>query len=78
VNIELTPDAAEWVKAEIAAGRFPTAQDAVRLAINQAKLIELRGELTAAEAEGGNFTVEEMRRYAGNHLDGLNQTARIL
>jgi hypothetical protein len=74
VNVELTPDAAEWVKAEIAAGRFPTARDAVRHAVNQAKLIALRGELTAAEAEGGSFTTEEVRRYAGDHLDRLNQT----
>jgi hypothetical protein len=42
VKIELTPDAAQWVQAELAAGRFPTAEDAIRHAINQAKLLELR------------------------------------
>jgi Arc/MetJ-type ribon-helix-helix transcriptional regulator len=51
VKIELTPDAAQWVQAELAAGRFPTAEDAIRRAINQAKLVELRAELAAAEAE---------------------------
>jgi hypothetical protein len=56
VKAELTPDAAQWVQAELAAGRFPTAEEAIRHAVNQAKLIELRTELAAAEAEGGAFT----------------------
>ena len=42
MKIELTPDAAQWVQAALAAGRFPTAEDAIRHAINQAKLVELR------------------------------------
>jgi hypothetical protein len=74
MKAELTTDAAQWVEAEIAAGRFPTAEDAVRRAINQAKLIELRGELAAAEAEGGSFTTDAVRRYAREHLDSLKQT----
>jgi hypothetical protein len=71
VKIELTPDAAQWVQAELAAGRFPTAEDAIRHAINQAKLVELRAELAAAEAEGGSFTTNDVRRYARDHLDRL-------
>jgi hypothetical protein len=74
MKIELTPDAALWVEAEVAAGRFPTAEDAVRHAVNQAKLIELRGELAAAEAEGGSFSTDDVRRYARDHLDRLKQT----
>jgi hypothetical protein len=37
LKVELTPDAAQWVQAEIAAGTFPTPEDAVRHAIVQAK-----------------------------------------
>ena len=64
MKVELTPDAAQWVQTELAAGRFPTAEDAIRHAVNQAKLIELRAELAAAEAEGGSFTTEDVRLYA--------------
>jgi hypothetical protein len=69
LKVELTPDAAHWVQAELAAGRFPTAEDAIRHAVNQAKLIELRDELAAAEAEGGSFSTDEVRRYARYRLD---------
>ena len=75
MKIELTPDAAQWVQAELAAGRFPTAEDAIRHAINQAKLVELRAELATAEAEGGSFTTDDVRRYARDHLDRLKQTS---
>lgn len=74
MKVELTPDAAQWVEAELAAGRFSTAEDAIRHAVNQAKLLELRAELAAAEAEGGSFTTDDVRRYARDHLDRLNQT----
>lgn len=74
MKIELTPDAAQWVQAALAAGRFPTAEDAIRHAINQAKLVELRAELAAAEAEGGSFTTDDVRRHARNHRDRLNPT----
>jgi Arc/MetJ-type ribon-helix-helix transcriptional regulator len=69
VKIELTADAAQWVQAELAAGRFATAEDAVRHAINQAKLVELRAELEAAEAGGGSFTTDDVHRYARDHLE---------
>jgi Arc/MetJ-type ribon-helix-helix transcriptional regulator len=76
VKIELTPDAAQWVRAELAAGRFATAEDAVRHAINQAKLVELRAELAAAEAEGGSFPTDDVRRHSRDHLDRVHQTLR--
>ena len=62
MKVELTPDAAQWVKTGLAAGRFHTAEDAIRHAVNQAKMAELRAELAAAEAEGGSFTTEDVRR----------------
>ena len=76
MKIELTADAAQWVQTELAAGRFATAEDAVRHAINQAKLVELRAELAAAETEGGSFTTDEVRGYARDHLDCLDQMPR--
>jgi hypothetical protein len=74
LKVELTPDAAQWVQAELAAGRFRTAEDAIRHAVNQAKLVELRARLAAAEAEGGNYTTDEVRRHARDHLDRLSRT----
>jgi Arc/MetJ-type ribon-helix-helix transcriptional regulator len=73
LKVELTPDAAQWVQAEIAAGTFPTAEDAVRHAVQQAKLNALRNALDAAEAEGGSFTTDEVRGHARAHLDELVQ-----
>ena len=76
MKVELTPNDAQWVKAEIAAGTFPTPEDAVRYAIAQAKLNALRNALDAAEAEGGSFTTDEVRRHASEHLDRLRQTPK--
>jgi Arc/MetJ-type ribon-helix-helix transcriptional regulator len=72
MKVELTPDAAHWVKTGLAAGRFNTAEEAIRHAVNQAKMAELRAELAAAEAEGGSFTTEDVRQYAKEYLDRLN------
>ena len=69
MKVDLTPDAAEWVAAEVAAGRFATPEDAVRYAVNATKLATLRGELKAAEAEGGRFTSDEVRAFARQRLD---------
>lgn len=62
MNIEITPDAAQWVQSVVASGRFITAEDAVRYAINRAKRAELREMLDATEAEGGAFSTEEASR----------------
>ena len=69
MKVELTPDAAQWVEASVAAGRFPTAEDAICYAVNYAKMSELRADLQAAEAEGGAFTTNDVRRFARTHLD---------
>jgi len=58
MKVGLTPDAAQWVENELAAGNFPTAEDAVRYAINNAKISKLRVEMEASELKGGNFTKE--------------------
>ncbi|MBF0606410.1 MAG: hypothetical protein SFH39_07510 [Candidatus Magnetobacterium sp. LHC-1] len=74
MKVELTPDAAQWVEGELAAGRFPTPEDAIRYAVNYARVSKLRAELEAAEAEGGSFTSEEVRRFAREHLDRVART----
>jgi Arc/MetJ-type ribon-helix-helix transcriptional regulator len=76
MRVELTPDAAQWVEAELAAGRFTTAEDAIRHAVNQVKLAELRATLDAAESEAGELTTDEVRRFARDHLDRLRQTSK--
>jgi Arc/MetJ-type ribon-helix-helix transcriptional regulator len=76
MKVELTPDAAHWVDAELAAGTFPTAEDAVRYAIIQAKTTALRAKLDAAMKEGGENTAEETRAYVKQQLDRLGQTPK--
>ena len=78
MKIELTPDAAQWVEAELAAGRFLTAEDAIRHAVNQVKIADLRAALDAAEAEGGRFTTDEVRQYVRDHLDRLKHIPALL
>jgi Arc/MetJ-type ribon-helix-helix transcriptional regulator len=76
VKIELTPDAAHWVEAEIAAGTFVTPEDAVRYAINQAKMAALRAKLDAAVAAGGDNSADDVRNFVRQSLDTLNQTPK--
>jgi Arc/MetJ-type ribon-helix-helix transcriptional regulator len=68
MNIELTSDAEAWVRRGIAEGRFASPEDAVRYAIDQAKLDELRRKLAAAEEEGGEYTFDEVRAYVREQL----------
>jgi Arc/MetJ-type ribon-helix-helix transcriptional regulator len=68
LKVELTPDAAQWIEAELAAGTFLTAEDAVRFAISQAKTTALRAKLDAAVAEGGDNSVQDMRVFIGHRL----------
>jgi Arc/MetJ-type ribon-helix-helix transcriptional regulator len=73
MKVELTPDAALWVEAEVAAGHFPTPEDALRFAVNAAKTSTLRQELEAAEREGGRFSTDEVRCFAREHLAAFTQ-----
>jgi Arc/MetJ-type ribon-helix-helix transcriptional regulator len=68
MNIELTSDVEAWVRRGIAEGRFASAEDAIRFAIDQAKLDELREMLTAAEEEGGEHALDELRAYVREQL----------
>ncbi len=68
MKIELTLDAAQWVEAAVATGRFATAEDAVHYAINRAKRAELRDMLDASEAEGGSHDSDDARRHVREHL----------
>ncbi len=81
MNIELPADAEDWVRRAIAEGRFANPEDAIRFAIDQAKLDELRRKLAAAEEEGGEHTLDEVRAFVHEQLerpiadavrDGLN------
>ena len=63
MKVQLTPDAAQWVEAEIAAGTFPTAEDAVRYAVSELRTNALRATLDAAVAEGGGHTTAEVRPH---------------
>jgi len=69
VKVQLTPDAAQWVEAEIAAGTFPTAEDAVRYAVSELRVNALRATLDAAVAEGGSHTTAEVRAHVREHLE---------
>jgi Arc/MetJ-type ribon-helix-helix transcriptional regulator len=72
LKIELPPDAAQWVQAELAAGRFATAEDAVRYAIDRARRAELREMLDASEGEGGSHSSEDVRRFVRDRLNHQN------
>ena len=50
-----------------------TPEDAVWHAIQEAKRDALRAALDAAEAEGGNFSTDDVRRYARDRLNKLGQ-----
>jgi len=69
MKVELTPDAASWVQAELDAGRFPTAEDAIRFAVNEAKRRNLSAMLEASRAEGGDFSANDVRLYVSDQLD---------
>jgi len=77
VKVELTPDAAQWVEVAVEGGRFATAEDAVRYAINHAKRADLREMLDASEAEGGCFSDDEARQHVRAHLADLAQSPKV-
>ncbi len=68
MNIELTSDAEAWVRLGIAEGRFASPEDAIRFAIDQAKLDELRQMLAASEEEGGEYTLDEVHAFVHEQL----------
>jgi Arc/MetJ-type ribon-helix-helix transcriptional regulator len=68
MNIELPSDAEAWVRRGIAEGRFASPEDAIRFAIDQAKLDELRQMLAASEEEGGEYSLDEVRAFVHEQL----------
>ena len=68
MKVQLTPDAAQWVEAEVAAGTFPTPEDA-RHAVNVLRVNASRATLDAAVAEGGSHTTTEARAYVREYLE---------
>ena len=68
------PNPAASSTTALAAGRFVTAEDAVRYAINQTKRAELRKMLDATEAEGGHYSTTDARRHVHAHLGQRPET----
>ena len=69
MRVELTPDAARWIEAEVASGNFRTPEEAVRQAVDQLRLTALRAKLEAAIAEGGGNTSDDALGFVREHLD---------
>lgn len=75
MTITLTPDQQRWLEAEVAAGRFPSVEAAVRLAIDHFMPSDLDDlswakpfvdEARAGAARGEVMTIDEARaRLAG-------------
>ncbi len=71
MNVGPSPETARWIEIELSSGRFRTAQDAIDHAVTIARLGEIRAEIEAADAEGGEFTSEEVLSYVDCHLDEM-------
>ncbi len=78
MKVQLTPDAAQWIEAEIAAGTFPTAEDAVRYAVSELRVNALRTTLDVAVAEGGSHSTAEVRARVREHLEKRKPRATLL
>jgi Arc/MetJ-type ribon-helix-helix transcriptional regulator len=72
MNIERPSDAEAWVRRAIAEGRFAPPEDAIRFAVDKAKVDELRQKLTAAEEEGGEYSLDEVRAFVHEQLARLD------
>jgi hypothetical protein len=63
MTITLTAEQELWVKQQLDAGHFATAEDAIGFAINEAKRSNLCATLSASIARGGSHTAEDVRRH---------------
>ncbi len=68
LTVELPPDCARWIAKQIEVGTFATPADAVRHAINETKLAELRATLSASLARGGSNSVDDVRDVVAARL----------
>lgn len=78
----LTPDQQEWLEAEVAAGHFPSVEDAVRVAVADMKAATTADlswvkpyieEARAAAALGETISLSEHRARMVQRLDTLKR-----
>ena len=78
----LTPDQQKWLESEVAAGHFPSVEDAVRVAVADLKAVQSDDlawakpyvdEARAAVARGETVTLEEHRARMLQRLDALKR-----
>ena len=70
MKVELTATAAEWVEAQIAAGHFANAEQAISHAIETAKLSRLRETIEASIARGGDNSADDVLQHVKSQLAG--------
>ena len=71
MKVELTSDATAWIEAELSSERFSTARDPIGHAIEFAELDRLRAEVEAVEAEGGEFSTDDVLRHMRERLNEI-------
>lgn len=78
----LTPDQQKWLEAEVAAGHFPSVEDAVRVAVADMKATATADlswvkpyldEGRAAAARGETITLAEHRARMTQRIDALKR-----
>jgi hypothetical protein len=74
MNITLTPEQERWVKQQLDAGHFATAEEAIAFAIDEAKRVDLRAMLSASILRGGSHDADDVRRRIRAALDDRKAT----
>jgi Arc/MetJ-type ribon-helix-helix transcriptional regulator len=69
MNITLTPEQERWVRQQVDAGHFATAEEAIGFAIDEAKRLDLRNILSASILRGGSHDANDVRRRVRSALD---------
>lgn len=82
MTVTLTPEQQKWLEAAVAAGQFPSVEDAVRLAVADLKAVHTDDlawakpyvdAARAAAARGETITIEEHRTRMAARLDALKR-----
>ena len=74
MNITLTPEQERWVRQQLDAGHFSTAEEAIAFAIDEAKRVDLREVLSASILRGGSHDPDDVRRRIRSALDDPKAT----
>jgi Arc/MetJ-type ribon-helix-helix transcriptional regulator len=74
MNITLTPEQERWVKQQVDAGHFATAEEAIGFAIDEAKRVDLRAMLSSSILRGGSHDADDVRRRIRSALDDQKAT----